>query len=115
MKVLRTHKTRIYPTDEQTILIEKSFNVARYSWNIALSEWNFRYLEHVNSGGRTDKPSAYDIRNDFVRLVKPMKPWISEVSKDVYAESILNLGTAWNRYLNRQSKGTRTVKNKITF
>ena len=112
MKVLRTHKTRIYPTDEQTILIEKSFNVARYSWNIALSEWNLRYIEHVTSGGRTDRPIAYDIRNDFIRLVRPMKPWISEVSKDVYAESILELGKAWNRYFKHQSKGRPKFKSK---
>ena len=112
MKVLRTHKTRIYPTEEQAILIEKSFNVARYSWNIALSEWNFRYLEHVTTGGRTNRPSANDIRNDFVRLVRPMRPWISEVSKDVYAESILDLGRAWDRYFNHQSKGRPKFKSK---
>lgn len=111
-KILRSHKVRIYPTKEQQELIEKSFNIARYAWNIALSEWNFRYLEHVTTGGRTPRPSAYNIRNDFVRLVKPNRPWISEVSKDVYAESILDLGRAWDRYFNHQSKGKPKFKSK---
>ncbi len=36
--MIRTQKTRIYPTPEQAEVLEKSFNVARYSWNIALQE-----------------------------------------------------------------------------
>ena len=72
--MIRTQKTRIYPTREQAILLEKSFDVARYAWNISLQE----------SIG-TREYSGYTLRNKFTELVKPDRPWLKEVSKDAYA------------------------------
>ena len=72
--MIRTQKTRIYPTREQAILLEKSFDVARYAWNIPLQE----------SIG-TREYSGYTLRNKFTELVKPDRPWLKEVSKDAYA------------------------------
>ena len=82
--MIRTQKTRIYPTPEQALLLEKSFDIARYAWNIALQE----------SIG-TREYSGYTLRNKFTELVKPDRPWLKEVSKDAYANSILDLGKAW--------------------
>ena len=82
--MIRTQKTRIYPTPEQALLLEKSFDVSRYAWNIALQE----------SIG-TREYSGYALRNKFVKLVKPDRPWLKEVSKEAYANSILDLGKAW--------------------
>ena len=93
--MIRTQKTRIYPTPEQALLLEKSFDVARYSWNIALQE----------SIG-TREYSGYKLRNKFVELVKPNRDWIKEVSKEAYANSILDLGTAWKAVFD-SARGTR--------
>lgn len=111
-KILRSHKVRIYPTDEQKDIIEKSFSVARYAWNLSLQEWNGMYSTYRTSGRKEDKPSAYTIRNKFVKLVKPLNPWLLEVSKETYANSILELGDAWNRYFKGQSKGRPKFKSK---
>lgn len=111
MKILRTHKVRIYPTDDQKKLIEKSFGVARFAWNIALSEWNYEYNEYRN--GKLDKrPNARNLRNKFVSHVKPNVSWLSEVSKETYSNSILDLGEAWNRYFKGYSKGRPKFKTK---
>lgn len=93
--MIRTQKTRIYPTPEQALLLEKSFDVARYAWNIALQE----------SIG-TREYSGYTLRNRFVELVKPNRDWLKEVSKEAYANSILDLGKAWKSVFN-SARGTR--------
>ena len=93
--MIRTQKTRIYPTPEQSLLLEKSFDVARYAWNIALQE----------SIG-TREYSGYTLRNKFTDLVKPDRPWLKEVSKDAYANSILDLGKAWKSVFD-SARGTR--------
>ena len=93
--MIRTQKTRIYPTPEQASLLEKSFDVARYSWNIALQE----------SLG-TREYSGYTLRNKFVKLVKPDRDWLKEVTKEAYANSILDLGKAWKSVFD-SARGTR--------
>ena len=85
--MIRSQKTRIYPTTEQALLLEKSFNIARYAWNVALQE----------SIG-TREYSGYTLRNRFVELVKPDRPWLKEVSKEAYANSILDLGKSWRSF-----------------
>ena len=93
--MIRTQKTRIYPTPEQALLLEKSFDVARYAWNIALQE----------SLG-TREYAGYTLRNRFVELVKPDRDWLKKVSKETYANSILDLGKAWRSFFD-SVRGTR--------
>ena len=96
--MIRAQKTRIYPTPEQAQLLEKSFDVARFAWNTALQE----------SLG-TKVYSGYTLRNQFVKLVKPKRDWLAEVSKESYANSILDLGKAWKAVF-YSARGTRKGK-----
>lgn len=111
MKILRTHKVRLYPTEEQKLDLEKSFNLARFAWNTAWSEWNFEYNEYKN-GNQKYPPSAKSLRNKFVKLVKPGRKWISEPSKEAYSNSILDLGKSWENYFKGISKGKPKLKSK---
>lgn len=81
--MIRCQKVRIYPTDDHIELFEKSFGVARFAWNIALQE----SIGMKEYNGRK-------LRNKFVKLVKPLYPWIKDINSQVYANSILNLGKA---------------------
>ena len=96
--MIRSQKTRIYPTPEQARLLDKSFDVARYAWNIALQE----------SLG-TKVYSGYTLRNRFTKLVKPNRDWLAEVSKEAYANSIIDLGKAWKAVFD-SARGTRKGK-----
>ncbi len=96
--MIRCQKTRIYPTTEQAQLLEKSFDVARFAWNTALQE----------SLG-TKVYSGYTLRNQFVKLVKPKRDWLAEVSKEAYANSILDLGKAWTAVFD-SARGNRKGK-----
>ena len=103
---IRVHKTRIYPTEEQESLLFKSVGVARYAYNWALHQWNTLY----KAG---EKPSAYELRNEFVKLKEdPEYVWLKEVSKETYSNAILNLGTAWSNYFKKISKGKPKFKSK---
>jgi len=97
--MIRCQKVRIYPTDDQKELFEKSFGVARFAWNIALQE----------SIG-TKEYNGRKLRNKFTKLVKPLYPWIKEVSKEVYANSILDLGKAWDRMFQSKKKNRKGYK-----
>ncbi|MFA7143494.1 MAG: RNA-guided endonuclease TnpB family protein [Candidatus Dojkabacteria bacterium] len=103
---IRVHKTRIYPTKDQEELLFKSVGVARYAYNWALHQWNTLYN---NSG----KPSAYELRNEFVKLKEdPNYEWLKEVSKETYSNAILNLGMAWSNFFKKASKGKPKFKSK---
>lgn len=116
--MLRTHKVRIYPTKEQAELLEKSFGVARFAWNIALTEWKFEYTQY-KSGKQKHPPNARKLRDKFTKHVKPQYSWISEVSKEVYANAILDLGDAYKntfesgfgfpKYKDKKTKNSFTV------
>ena len=94
--MIKSQKTRIYPTQDQIELIEKSFNVARFAWNITLQEsLNMKVY------------SGYTLRNNFVKLVKPNRSWIAEPSKESYANSILDLGKAWKRFFDLKKAGKK--------
>ena len=93
--MIRCQKTRIYPNPEQAQLLDKSFDVARFAWNTALQE----------SLG-TKEYSGYTLRNRFTKLVKPKRDWLKEVSKEAYANSILDLGKAWTAVFD-SARGTR--------
>jgi len=105
-KIIRTHKVRIYPDRNQEELLRKSCGVKRFAFNWALNEWDKLY----RSG---EKPSAYSIRNEFVKLKKHEGySWLKEVSKETYANAILEMGEAWKKYFKRLSKGKPKFKSK---
>jgi len=97
--MIRCQKVRIYPTDDQKELFEKSFGVARFAWNIALQE---------SIGMR--EYNGRKLRNKFTKLVKPLYPWIKEVSKESYANSILDLGKAWKMMFESKKKTRKGYK-----
>lgn len=95
---MRSQKTEIYPTEDQKELLEKSFNLSRFAWNIALSEWNYQYTVYCKTRKKEDRPDARKIRNKFVACVKPHEPWIKIPPKDAHDNAILDLGKAWDRF-----------------
>jgi len=97
--MIRCQKVRIYPTDGQKDLFEKSFGVARFAWNIALQE----SISMKEYNGRK-------LRNKFTKLVKPLYPWMKEVSKESYANSILDLGKAWDKMFQSKKKTRKGYK-----
>ncbi|MGC8562977.1 MAG: helix-turn-helix domain-containing protein, partial [Thermoplasmata archaeon] len=46
--MIKTLKVRLYPNEEQTVLLEKHFGGCRFVWNHFLEVRNRYYAEHKN-------------------------------------------------------------------
>src|SRR5574344_228149 len=109
----KTHKSlklRIYPTEEQTILINKTFGCCRLVYNERLQEKNEFYIESIlpipkeNKVERNKKYKEYK-PSDF----KSKFPFLSEVSSQALCQSENDLKNAYNNFF-KSAKGTRKGK-----
>jgi len=85
-KILKGYTFRLYPNEEQKILIEKSFGCSRYIYNYFLDQTNGRkYIK------------KFDYIKDLSLLSKE-KEWLKEVDSCLLRCSIFNLEDAINNY-----------------
>jgi len=61
--ITRAQRIEIYPTDDQKILLQKSFDIRRFAWNKGLMEWNFMYEEFKKTRNINDYPTGRKIRD----------------------------------------------------
>lgn len=112
------YKFPIYPTEEQKVLLEKTFGCCRYVYNKALAEAKEEYevykevLEkrlvpaikpNVSGYGFTLRLPSYKLNPDSL--------WLSEVSSVALQQSLLNLGNAFTRFF-KEKKGYPKFKKK---
>ena len=60
-------KIRIYPTDEQKVIIEKTFGCCRFIYNNYLQEKNEFYIEHKSELKGKSKEEKNEIYSTFKR------------------------------------------------
>ena len=97
MNIMKAFKTRIYPTKEQAILIDKTIGCCRYVYNNGLSEKINNYQNNkVNT-------SAYDLIKKLPQQKKE-NVWLKEVEAQALQQSLLDLQSAYNKFF-REHKG----------
>ena len=97
-----TYSFRIYPNEEQIVLIAKTFGCCRFIYNY--------FLDYSNNNGYTSK---YTNNNTCNRELKALYPWLKEVDKFAITNAIYNLDNAYKRYMNKlSSKPKFKKKNK---
>ena len=109
----KTHKSlklRIYPTEEQTILINKTFGCCRLVYNERLQERNEFYIENILPIPKENKVE----RNKKYKEYKPsdlktLFPFLSEVSSQALCQSENDLKNAYNNFF-KSNKGIRKGK-----
>ena len=94
-----TYSFRIYPTEEQKILIAKTFGCCRFIYNY--------FLDYSNSNGYSSKYTNNNICN---RELKAEYPWLKEVDKFAITNAIYNLDNAYKRYMNKLGSKPRFKK-----
>jgi putative transposase len=110
-------KFRIYPTNEQKLLFEKTFGCCRYVWNKALAESQLEYSRYQtakNQGLAYPKPklSGYDFVNRLpVYKACSDSLWLYEVNAVALQQSMLHLGSAFAAFFKRH-KGYPQYKKK---
>lgn len=82
-------KYRIYPTDEQKVLLAKTFGCCRFVWNIMLNDKNEYYK--TNKSMLKNTPAQY----------KEKYPFLCEVDSLALANVQINLQNTFTRFFNK--------------
>lgn len=96
--MLRAYKYRIYPTDEQKVMLAKTFGCCRYVYNWARCLKEKAYKE---SG---EDISEYDMSTRVRRELRETAPWLSEVSSKAIEFAVGDLYNAYKNFFKHRAK-----------
>ena len=109
MKQLLAYKYRIYPTEEQQVLLGKTFGCKRVIFNYYLNEQQERFKN------KEKHLSNYDINKDITKL-KETKEWLREVDSIALQMAAEDLSVAYNNFFksaNGKRKGPKVAAPKF--
>lgn len=87
----KAHKYRLYPNQEQEVLLSKHFGHCRFLWNLALETKTNAYLSaKVNY-------SRFDLQKQLVDLKKECE-WLKEVNSQSLQSVLQNLDLAYKKF-----------------
>lgn len=105
--MLRAYKYRIYPTDEQKVLLAKTFGCCRFVYNWALNLKITAYKERKETLG-----NVY-LTNLMKSELKAEHEWLSEVNSQSLQSALRNLDTAYtNFFRNTKAVGFPRFKSR---
>lgn len=96
--MLRAYKYRIYPTDEQKVMLAKTFGCCRYVYNWALEMKETLYWKHHTS------VSEYDIIALVRSELREQAPWLTEVSSKAIEFSVADLYDGYDNYFEKRAE-----------
>ena len=91
MNTYKAYKLRIYPTDSQRKLIEKTFGSTRYIYNNFLTERKSKYEESKT------KISVYEQLKELTNIKKE-KEWLREIDSCALRACVYNLDDAFQKF-----------------
>ena len=91
------YKFRMYPDDEQKLLIEKHIGSCRFVWNHFLDFRNKRYVE-------TGKGMSYRDMSIILPKLKNEKEWLNEVNSQSLQQELMHLDSAFHRFFRKIGK-----------
>ena len=97
--MLRAYKYRIYPTDNQKVLLAKTFGCCRFVYNWALNLKKEAYEERKETLG-----NVY-LTNLMKSELKAEFEWLSEVNLQSLQSSHRNLDTAYANFFRDKKVG----------
>jgi len=112
MIVTKAFKYRIYPTEEQAILLAKHFGAKRFVFNHFLDERKTLYLESKKT------LNYYDNAKSLTDLKKEEQyAWMKEINSQTLQAALRDLDVAYNKFFHKQAKFPRfkSRKNKQSF
>ena len=87
----KAFKYRLYPNQEQEVLLSKHFGHCRFLWNLALETKTYAYLSaKVNY-------SRFDLQKQLVELKKECE-WLKEVNSQSLQSVLQNLDLAYKKF-----------------
>ena len=99
-QILKAHKVRLYPNEEQQVFFAKSFGCTRFIWNRMLSDKIEHYNEH-----------KVDLKNTPAQYKKEFD-WLKEVDSLALANVQQNLRAAYSKFF--KGSGFPKFKKKVS-
>ena len=96
------YKFRIYPTDDQKIIINKNFGCSRFVYNY--------YLTYIKEHKYLNATACI---NHYVKHLKQEYPFLTEADSIIIRKTLFNLENAFKRFFNKQG-GYPSYKNKFS-
>lgn len=90
--MLRAYKYRIYPTDDQKVLLAKTFGCCRFVYNWTLNLKIEVYKQEKKSIGNVE------LTNRMKSELKAAHEWLSEVNSQSLQSALRNLDTAYKNF-----------------
>ena len=87
--MFKAYKFRLYPDEEQQILLEKHFGSCRFVWNHFLDSRNKRYVE-------TGKGMSYKDASVLLPALKEEREWLNEVNSQSLQQELMHLDSAFD-------------------
>lgn len=96
--IVQTEKVRLYPNKTMQRELDKLCDYRRFCWNKGLEIWNDMYDAFLITGNKTERPSAYKVRDE---MVEQKADWQFGLSSRCLQLAISDLGKAWSSFLNK--------------
>ena len=93
--MLKAFKYRLYPSDEQSVLINKHINSCRFIYNLALETKQIAYI------GNKVNLNCFDLIKQLPDLKKECI-WLNEINSQSLQQPIRNLDNAFTRFFKGQ-------------
>ncbi|WP_280770743.1 IS200/IS605 family element RNA-guided endonuclease TnpB [Salipaludibacillus daqingensis] len=105
MLVHKAYKFRIYPNNEQEILIAKTIGCSRFVFNYFLGRWNDTYT-------KTGEGLTYSTCSSQLPKLKKEYEWLKEVDSIAVQTSVKHLSDSFSRFFKKQNKAPRFKSKK---
>ena len=94
--MFKAYKFRLYPDEEQQLLLEKHIGSCRFVWNHFLDSRNKRYVE-------TGKGMSYKDASVLLHALKEEREWLNEVNSQSLQQELMHLDSAFHGFFRKVS------------
>ncbi|MHB1623318.1 MAG: RNA-guided endonuclease TnpB family protein, partial [Cuniculiplasma sp.] len=101
----KAYRFRMYPNDDQKILIEKHIGSCRFVWNHFLDLRNKRYTEKEEAITRSEMSS-------LIPLLKKEYPWLNEINSQSIQQVVMHLDSAFHGFFKKITRYPRFKKKR---
>ena len=103
--MFKAYRFRMYPNEDQKILIEKHIGLCRFVWNHFLNTRNRRYTE-------TGKGMIYRETALLLPSLKKEYPWLNEINSQSVQQVVMHLDSAFHGFFEKITRYPRFRKKR---
>ena len=106
--MLKSYKLRLYPNQEQKLLLQKTFGCVRFVYNQCLS---YKIDKYKNENTSLSKNDVNSYKN---HVLKEQYPWLREVDKFALDNVVINLDSAYQKFFKEHGGFPKFKSKKVS-